>query len=159
VQALEVKAWETVSSANAILFKIEVAVIVGEATSDIGAVESNPQPISNATYYTEGTKSAEWNQGTAFVESAFGLEASAHTITMDVRFDSNYTGTKPTLILLADSTLGISETSDVMTASANTWETLSISVTPSAAGVVRARLHSYDTSTNGKVYFDNFLVE
>lgn len=85
----------------------------------------------------------------------FPVTNSQTTISIEIRRNSAYTGLMPGMRLLSG--LGVSEQTAQMTASADTWQTISIGpFTPNSSGVMRVVLFSYDTSSNGEVYFDNF---
>ena len=73
------------------------------------------------------------------------------------RFDSNYTGSKPTIELM--NAPGVTTLpNDIMTGAANQWEAISVTFTPTTEGVARVRVASQDTSTGGEAFFDDLTV-
>lgn len=155
-QALETKVWSVTSVANVNVYQIQIGVITDESSPDIGAVEARPQAQQESTTVYEGSYSFRL-EGTSFVESAVGVPASATSIKVQTRWDSNYSGSKPKLVVLGIT--GVADQTDTATGSANAWEELVCTFTPTAACVVRVQMWSQDTSTNGYAYFDNITVE
>jgi hypothetical protein len=82
--------------------------------------------------------------------------AASTTVSVYARKDGNYTGTAPQLKAL--NIPGVADQTDTHTAAANTWEELTVSFTPTAAGVARIRLISNDTSATGQCFFDDLTV-
>jgi hypothetical protein len=80
------------------------------------------------------------------------VDAVSTTITVKCKYDANYTGTLPQLIVY--NIPGVADQTDTMVVAANTEETLSVTFTPSAKGVCRVRIKSNDTSLTGKCWFD-----
>lgn len=84
------------------------------------------------------------------------IDAVATTIKVRGRFNASYAGTKPQLEVLAAAELGVSLTTATMAVGADTWEQISVTVTPTAAGIVTVRLKSSSTAGAGIAYFDDF---
>ena len=88
--------------------------------------------------------------------AVFPTKAQSTTVTIDARYDANYTGSLPILEVL--NITGVAEQSDVMVAAANTTEELTATFTPTADGVCRVRVRSQDTSVDGEAFFDDLTV-
>jgi hypothetical protein len=152
IQALEVKVWETVSSANAIVHKIEVGVITEEATPDIGAVEFVPGGADETATLYSGTHGIKFAQGTDHYEILRSVAAGTSlSVSVRARHTSAYVGTKPRVrVTMEDGT----EYSDVQSGAANAWEELALTTGVSATdGVARVRLECSDESQAGECIF------
>lgn len=152
VQALEVRIWEVTSSANITIGMVEIGVITEDPAIDIGAVEARTRLAKESTTIRSGSFAGNFT-GAGFHDFWTPVDASSTTISTYAQYDSNYVGNKPKLEVF--NIPGVADQSDTMSGSTNTWEQLSITFTPSAAGVVRVRISSQDASTNGKCFFDD----
>ena len=86
------------------------------------------------------------------------VAAASTTVSVYGRYDSAYgAGTKPRLRVLANAECGVTEATDTMAGSADTWEELSLNFTPTAAGIVTVRFMS-DGDGDGAAFFDDFAV-
>lgn len=151
LQNLECRAWRNSGSGTFRVYMVQIAVVTDAGGSDLGAVETRTRPVQNVSTYHNEPYSAEFS-GAGFHEDFAAASASTSTtISCWVRWDSNYTGTKPQLKIT--NIPGVADQTATATGSANTWEQLSINFTPNADGVVRVRLVSNDTSATGKCYF------
>jgi hypothetical protein len=82
--------------------------------------------------------------------------AGPKTVRVWARYDGAYAGPLPTLAVLPDEALGLSTaTTATMAGAANAWEQLSVTVSPSKAGVLRVRLRNRATAAAGVAYFDD----
>jgi hypothetical protein len=86
-------------------------------------------------------------------------------ITVKGYYDSGYTGSLPKAELLVNASVGLgnSLTSNIyltrtMTAAANTWETLTFNIYPTANGYITLRLTNQSTTGTGNVYFDSLNI-
>lgn len=156
IQALETKVWEVSGSFNIQIYMVQIGVITDESTPDVGAVEHRGLMQQESTTVYVGDYSARL-EGAGVWETLVPVSAEATAITVYARYDSNYTGNKPKIEVL--NIPGVADQSDTMTSSANTWEQLSCSFTPTADGTVRLRLISQDTSLTGKTFFDDMRSE
>lgn len=86
------------------------------------------------------------------------VSAASTTVSVYVRWDSNYAGTKPQLKVLNGTECGVSDATDTATGSANTWEELSLNFTPTSAGVVTVRIQSNCTTPTGWAFADDFAI-
>lgn len=152
VAALEFKAFRSAGSGTFSLYKIQISVDTAEVSPDVGAVESLPLPVQNSTDQYEGTYCMELAGAGLF---SFWQPVSAASTTVEVRakYDSNYTGTKPQLVITNIS--GVADQTATMTAASGTYELLSLTFTPTTASFVRVKLISNDTSVTGKCFFDD----
>lgn len=80
------------------------------------------------------------------------------TISVYVRWDATYAGTKPQLKVLNGAECGVADATATATGSSGAWEQLSLTFTPARAGIVTIRLQSNDTNGGGKVFADDFAV-
>ena len=152
VQALETKLWMvTGGSGSVTVNQVQLAVATDAGHSDLGAVEERNRPVQNVSTTHNEPYSAEFNGAGFHEDLAAADNGVSTTISVWVRWDSNYSGTKPQLKVIGIS--GVADQTDTATGSADAWEELSVSFTPTADGVVRVRMISNDVSTSGKCYF------
>jgi hypothetical protein len=86
------------------------------------------------------------------------VESGNITVSVYARYDSAHgSDAKPQLVVLSDQ-CGVSPTTATMTADADTWEQLSVTVNAQKAGLLTVRLVSRAQSANGNAYFDDFSV-
>lgn len=81
----------------------------------------------------------------------------ARTISIRCQFNSAYGGTTyPSATVVQNGEIGVAAQSVSATVAAlNSWQTLTLSaITPSATGVLKLRLQSFDSSGGGKAFFD-----
>lgn len=110
-------------------------------------------PISGSTNAIEFTGPAGWPRQMRVTSG------QAVTVSCKARYDSNYgAGTKPTLEVLDGTDVGVADASDTMVAAADTDETLSLTFTPTATGIVTIRVVSY-AATTGKAWFGEVTRE
>jgi len=128
---------------------------MGRSTHDVGAVEANTQPTQNSTDEYEGAYCMELS-GAGFFQFWQPVEAASTTITVQAKYDSNYTGTKPQLVVT--NIPGVADQTDTVAGSSGSYELLSLTFTPTSAGFVRVKLVSSDTSATGKAFFDDLQV-
>lgn len=86
------------------------------------------------------------------------VDAVSTTVTLYVRWDSTYAGTKPQMKVLNGGECGVTNASVTAAGAANAWEQLSLTFTPTRAGIVTVRLQSSDTNGGGKMFADDFAV-
>jgi hypothetical protein len=128
----------------------------------VGALESGDTatqgttPVPNA-----GTK--VWKQTGAWQQDfQIPVIAGTTTITVDVQRDTAYSspaGGLPSLRILANARLGVTEQTITDTGSVSVWNTLTAaSFTSTGSGWVTVRISSYDVSGLSVVAFSNFTV-
>jgi len=156
VQALEFRVWRDSGSGTLRIYMIQISVITDESTPDIGAVEARTRPDTESTTVHNETYSARL-EGAGFHDDFAGVGANTQTtISIWTYWDSNYTGTKPTLKVT--NIPGVADQTATATGSVSTWEQLTVTFTPSADAYVRVRYSSNDTSEIGKCYFADEIV-
>lgn len=98
--------------------------------------------------------------GPAYQEFLVPVDATQTTISVYLRYDSTYAGTRPQLQIDANGEIGVAaETVTVSAGGLNGWAQVSLSAfTPTATGVVCVRVISNDTNGGGKCYADSFAV-
>lgn len=96
--------------------------------------------------------------GPGFHEWDCAVSAAATTITAWVRWDGSYTGGKPSISVRQGGECGVADATATATGSAGAWEQLTLTFTPTAAGVVTLRFTSSDTSGAGSAWIDDDQV-
>jgi hypothetical protein len=95
--------------------------------------------------------------GPAVQEFLVPVDVTSNTISVYVRWDSTYAGTKPQLQI--DAAPGVSAQTVTATGSVNNWEQLTLSAfSPTVVTMVRIRVISNDTNGGGKCFVDDFAV-
>jgi hypothetical protein len=125
---------------------------MGRNVDDLGAGEARARPQQESTTVYEGEGAARF-EGIGYVEFDLAVDAGTYTVSVRAQYDSNYTGTLPTLEVV--SVPGASGGSDVMTGASGQYEELSVEISPTASGYTTVRLWSYDTSADGECFFDS----
>jgi hypothetical protein len=152
IQALEFKAYRTAGATTFQISQIQAYVATAENAPDAGMVEANTLIAQKTVSPIAGLISGELS-GAGYQDfTGVPVDAVSTTITVKCKYDANYTGTLPQLIVY--NIPGVADQTDTMVAAANTEETLSVTFTPSAKGVCRVRIKSNDTSLTGKCWFD-----
>jgi len=122
---------------------------------DRGGVEGRARPEQETTTTRTGSNALRF-EGAGFHDFIIPVSNQSTTVSIYGRFDSNYTGSKPILEVLNID--GVADQSDIMTGSADTFEELTATFTPTADGVCRVRIRSQDTSATGEAFFDDLTV-
>lgn len=122
---------------------------------DRGAVEGRARPEQETTTVRTGSNAIRL-EGAGYAEWIIPVDASSTTVTIYGQYDGSYTGTLPTLEVL--NIPGQSDQSDVQTGASGSWEELTATFTPTAAGICRVRFVSSDTSAAGKCFADDLTV-
>lgn len=155
------------------------AIAFGTKDTSAGVVDmlGHPRP-SVASKWTAGCLE-RWNTGlkttsivndgsNAIVITGFGghdfdiaVDAVQTTISVYIRYDSNYQGPLPRVEIVNGDGVGVGEYHlPVSKNSLNAFAQYSITINPTQQGVVTLRISSLDTSAanNGNVYADTFAV-
>lgn len=155
VQALEFKAYRTAGATTFQIAQIQTYVATAENAPDAGIVEANTQPIQNSTDQYEGTYCVELSGAGSF-QFWQPVAAASTTITVRAKYDSNYTGTKP--LLVVTNIPGVADQTATVAGASGSYELLSLNFTPTSSGFVRVKFVSSDTSATGKAFFDDLQV-
>jgi hypothetical protein len=125
----------------------------------VGAFERHDTAVKETTV-TNGAYPVQKIVGPGDQEFRINVDASSHTISIDMQYDTNHgTTTKPQFILVANDSIGVSAQTVTMTVGTNTWETVSFSAfTPTAKGVVVIRLVNRASAANGITYYSHYTV-
>jgi hypothetical protein len=127
------------------------------ASAAVGAYERNDSfGKETSTVRTGSNAISITGPGTQDFELA--VDAVSTTVTVYVRWDATYAGTKPQMKVLRGTEAGVSDASTTATGSSGAWEQLSLNFTPAQAGIVTIRLQSNDTNGGGKMFADDFAV-
>ncbi len=148
---LECRMWQTGGGDIQIM---RVLLYMDTGDHDSGAVASRGNLEIETSVVLDGDQSLKITRAGFYQTQVPVVADTAITVTVNARYDSNYSGDLPT-IEVYNIIGGIAEQTDVMVASANTWEELSVGFTPTQNGFVTARVVSHDTSPDGITYFDN----
>lgn len=135
------------------------SIYKGPAT--LGTVTNNtPGPmttgntgIKNTTVVHSGSSSLRLF-GPGYHDLSLAVNPTATNISMYVRYDSEYAGPLPQMRILNGTECGLADVSATSTASVDVWQSLSLTVTPTSAGVVTVRLLNTSTCPTGSAYFD-----
>lgn len=96
--------------------------------------------------------------GPGFQEFQVPVDNVSTTLSVYMRFDGTYTGTKPKIEVLNATDIGVAGASSSAVTTVNTWENLTLTFTPTAKGWVTLRINSTDTNGAGKAFADTFAV-
>lgn len=97
--------------------------------------------------------------GPGYQDFEVPVNAAETTVSVWLRYDSTYAGTRPQLQILGGSECGVADQSVTATTGAlNAYEQVSATLNPTSAGIVTARLLSNDTNGGGKAFADSLAV-
>jgi len=163
---------ELVSGASALGFVVDTSL--GINTYDMmnrprpAGVTSLPNPSAGAlergnTWAKEtGTVRTGANAlsitGPGIQDFSLAVNAVPTTFTIYMRYNASYVGTKPRVQVLNGAECGVADATSSPVVSVNTWEQLTLSFTPTVAGIVTIRLVSSDQSGAGAAYADDYAV-
>mgnify|MGYP001618645473 CR=1 FL=1 len=125
------------------------------ALNSIGCFERGNTAIKETTTVHTGSNALKM-VGPATHSFTVPVNAAATTIQVFVQWDSDYTGTKPSMKVNNGTEAGVSDATATATGLANAWEKLSLTFTPTAAGFVTVNFISSSTAGNGDTYWDSF---
>jgi hypothetical protein len=87
------------------------------------------------------------------------VSAASTTIAVYARYDSTHAATnKPQMTVTNGGECGVNDATATMIAAADTWEQVSLTFTPTRAGIVTVRFVSRAAAGGGKAFFDDFSV-
>lgn len=129
----------------------------GASTSNaVGAFERHDTAAKETSTVRTGSNALVLT-GPADHDFQVPVDATSTTLSVYARYDSNHAATnKPQMKVLNGSECGVSDATATMTSAADTWEQLSLTFTPTRAGIVTIRLISRAAAGNGKAFFDDF---
>ncbi len=122
---------------------------------DRGAVEARARLTPETTTVRTGTTAGKFT-GTGRHSLTIPVNAASTTVSVYCRKDATYTGTAPQLKV--SRIPGVADQTDTGVAAADTWEELTVTFTPTSAGVAVVELISNDTSATGECFFDDLTV-
>jgi hypothetical protein len=151
------------------------ALLAFGASANVQATDkdANPRPsggLSQPGAYVSGNT---WTAQTATVRSGsfalactgpgyqdfdLAVDAASTTVSVYLRYDSTYAGTKPLMQVLNGAECGVADASTSAVTTVNTWEQKTLTFTPSQKGIVTIRLWSQDTNGGGKAFADDWAV-
>lgn len=153
---LEFRAWKVSGAAALGIYYVQLSVETVESVPDIGAVEARTQPVVQSAVTHYESYAARFD-GAGYQDDFAAVGAGTQTtISIWTRWDSNYSGSKPRLVVR--NIPGVADQEAVATGSANTWEQLSVSFAATADAFVLVRYESRDVSTSGVCYFADETV-
>jgi len=127
------------------------------ATKGIGAYERG-NTFAKETGTVRTGSNAISITGPGYQDFQLPVAASSTTVTVYVRWDATYAGTKPKMQVLNGTEAGVADATATATGSSGAWEQLSLNFTPTSAGIITIRLLSSDTNGGGKMFADDFAV-
>jgi hypothetical protein len=127
------------------------------ATKGIGAYE-RANTFAKETGTTRTGSNAISITGPGYQDFQLPVGTTSTTVTVYVRWDATYAGTKPKMQVLNGTEAGVADATATATGSSGAWEQLSLNFTPTSAGIVTIRLLSSDTNGGGKMIADDFAV-
>jgi len=127
------------------------------ATKGIGAYERS-NTFAKETGTVRTGSNAISITGPGYQDFQLPVAASSTTVTVYVRWDATYAGTKPKMQVLNGTEAGVADATATATGSSGAWEQLALAFTPTSAGIVTIRLLSSDTNGGGKCFADDFAV-
>lgn len=120
----------------------------------VGALERpNTATKNNSTYHTDPPGATITGYG--FQDFEVPVAAALTELRMWMSKNASYAGSAPQLQVLNGEECGVSPTSASMTVGADTWEQVTVSVTPTRAGIVTLRVLSRSSAAAGAVTFDD----
>jgi len=129
----------------------------GSAANAVGAFEFKDSGMRETTVTRTGANSLKI-AGPGMQDFYIPVNPVSTTISIYGRYDSNYSGTLPQMLILNGGECGVSDAAATMQGAANNWELLSLNFTPASKGIVTVRLQSNSTAASGNAYFDDFGI-
>lgn len=127
----------------------------GSTSYAVGPFE-RPHSGTKETSVTHAGSAALKITGPGYHDFQVPVDASATTITIYARYDTNHAATnKPQIKVLNGGECGVADDTATMTAAVDTWEALALTFTPTSAGIVTIRCISRSAAGNGIAYFDS----
>ena len=127
------------------------------ATKGIGAYERS-NTFAKETGTVRTGSNAISITGPGYQDFQLPVSTTSTTVTVYVRWDATYAGTKPKMQVLNGTEAGVADATATATGSSGAWEQLSLNFTPTSAGIVTIRLLSSDTNGGGEMDADDFAV-
>lgn len=127
------------------------------ASFTVGAYERPNTWVKETGTVRTGTNALSIT-GPGYQDFQVPVDASSTTITVYIRWDATYAGTKPSMSVLYGTESGVSNATATAAGSSGSWEQLTLNFTPTAKGIVTIRLLSSDTNGAGRAYADDFAI-
>jgi hypothetical protein len=128
--------------------------------SACGALERGDVAVRDALTYHTAAPSARVD-GFGWQDWQFHVSAVSTTISCYLRKSSVYAGDQPRLQLLADGEIGVAAAETAMAGGADAWEQVSVTFTPTRAGLATVRVLAPSTAgsgATGAVWVDDFAL-
>lgn len=126
----------------------------GSASKAVGALERHNTWVRETTTVRTGSNALR-SDGPGDQEFDVAVDATSTTLSVWMRKDTNYTGTAPKFQIRNGTEAGVADTEATMSVAADIWEQLSLTFTPTSAGIITVRLLSQDTAGNGRAFADD----
>lgn len=125
----------------------------------VGFTEFHDSAVKDTVTFDVSPASAKFI-GPGDVDLPVPVDAVSQTISVRVYLGTNYSGPMPTVSLLANGEIGVAAQSVAATpGSWGAWQTVTLAaINPTAAGFVKVRLASLDSSGAGQCNFDTVAV-
>ena len=130
----------------------------GPIVASAGALERHDSWGRETTTVRTGSNAISCT-GPGDQDFQLAVDATTTTVTVYMRYDGTHAATnKPQMKVVNGSECGVNDATATMTLAADNWEQLSLSFTPTRAGIVTIRLVSRSASASGKAFADDFAV-
>ena len=96
--------------------------------------------------------------GPGYQDWEIAVGAASTTITAYVRRDASYTGTNPSISVLNGGECGVADATATDAGAASSWNVLTLTFTPTSAGIVTLRFLSSSTAAAGNAWIDDVSV-
>lgn len=130
---------------------------VNVINAGVGCYEYGGSAIKETTTVRTGSNAIRI-PGAGYNDFVIPVNATATTVTVYGRYDSAYSGTLPSLNIINGTECGVANATATCVGAANAFELLSLTFTPTAAGIITLRLLSRSTTPTGSAFFDDFAI-
>lgn len=125
---------------------------------DVGAIQRGNTGIQEISITQAGGNSIKII-GFGTQDFDVPVDATPTTLSIYIRYDSNYVGPLPQVQVVNAGQVGVGDyTLPISTNSLNNWVQYSITINPTAAGIVTLRIVAGDVSGVGNTYIDTFSM-
>ena len=153
VENLEVRIWRVGASGTFRIYRI--AIYIDCADHNIGAVSSRGNLQVNTTDGNGSDQCLSITRAGFYQTTCPAVANEEITVSVDSLIDANYSGDPPELQVY-NIPGGIAEQTDTHPVSPDdTWQSMSVTFTPTLDGYATIRLVSFDESIDGETLFDN----
>jgi hypothetical protein len=138
-------------------YSIYKATGIDTINPGVGCYEAGQTAIQETGTVRTGSNSLRI-PGAGYHDFVVPVNAVATTITIYAQYDSAYSGTKPSMNIVNGTECGVANATATQAGASGSWELLTLTFTPTAAGIITVRLISSSTVASGNAFFDDFAV-